>query len=223
MVPVKPFMVGIAGGSCSGKSTLAEKLAEVLLPAPSFILNCDRYYRSLELLPVSERPRRNFDSPEMIDTALLEKNLRRIRSGLPAELPVYDFQIHARRPSPEILRPPEVVLVEGLLLFVLPGIPELFDLKVYVEARDEIRLARRMERDKKERGRTEREIREIYFQNVLPAHRNLVEPSRKLADMVVDGESDPESAAREIAGEIMSSKSPRPGGGGGRSRKRSPG
>jgi uridine kinase len=198
----RPLLVGLGGGSCAGKTTLAELIHDSLKPAAAIIAS-DRYYRSLDHLPPEKRPRENFDSPGMLDRALLEEHLELLRAGKPAELPVYDFCLHTRSKETERLIPPPVIIVEGIFLLADPGLRKLFDLSVYVETREDIRFARRLRRDRKERGRTAEEVRERYFAEVRPAHQKLVRPGRAAADLVVRGEENLKEAARIVVDRIV--------------------
>lgn len=195
-------MVGIAGGSCAGKSTLTRRVAEYLLPLESNRITGDRYYRPLDHLAPAERCRQNFDSPDMIDLPLLEKQLAALKNGEAVELPVYDYRVHTRADRTERIDPAPVVLVEGLLVLAIPRIYPLFDLKVYIETPDEVRLSRRIRRDRETRGRTVESVLRQYLETVLPAHRKLVRPSRDRADMVVKGEGTIDAAAAAVAEKI---------------------
>lgn len=202
MTAARPLLVGLSGGSCAGKTTLAGLVRDLLRPGETAVIASDRYYRPLDHLPPEERPRQNFDSPQMLDRDLLKEHLALLRAGRPAELPVYDFRLHTRSPETERLAPPPVVLVEGIFLFANRGLRELFDLKVYVQTGEEIRLARRLRRDREERGRSEEETRRRYFAEISPAHRRSVRPGREIADLVVSGEGDQEAAARDVVEQI---------------------
>lgn len=197
-----PLLVGLGGGSCAGKTTLAELTGKRLLPTPAAVIAADRYYRPLDHLPREERHRENFDSPEMLDRELLKSHLLRLKAGETIEIPVYDFRLHTRSEETEPLDPPPVVLVEGIFLLADPELRGLVDLAIYVETGEGKRRARRIRRDREERGRTEEEVRRRYRSQVLPAHRRLSGPARKGADLVVSGEENPEESARIIAGRI---------------------
>jgi uridine kinase len=197
-----PLLVGLAGGSCAGKTTLAGLVKERLAPTAAAIISSDRYYRPLDHLPPERRSRENFDSPAMLDLELLKKHLTLLRAGKPARLPVYDFRLHTRSKETEQLVPPPVILVEGIFLLADPDLAKLFHLAVYVETREAVRLARRLRRDRAERGRTAEEILDRYFAEVRPAHQRLVRPGRKSAGLVVNGEDKLEESARLVAGRI---------------------
>ena len=197
-----PLLIGLAGGSCAGKTTLAGLVQERLAPTASAIISSDRYYRPLDHIPPESRSRENFDSPAMLDFELLKEHLALLRARKPARLPVYDFRLHTRSKETEELVPPPVILVEGIFLLADPGLAKLFHLAVYVETREAVRLARRLRRDRAERGRTAEEILDRYFAEVRPAHQRLVRPGRAAAGLVVDGEDNLEESARRIAGRI---------------------
>ena len=198
------LLVGIGGGSCAGKSTLAALVREKLSPIETAIITCDRYYRPLDHLPREERHLQDFDSPGMLDQALLAEHLRRLREGRPAGVPVYDFRLHTRSAETETLLPPAVLLVEGILLFADAGLSRLLDLKIYIEAAADLRLARRIRRDRTERGRSTDSVLDQYFSAVRPAHEKLVAPTRARVDLVVSGEGDTGKAAEEIVNLIRS-------------------
>lgn len=190
-----PLLIGLAGGSCAGKTTLARLIKDRLAPIPTAIINTDRYYRPLDHLPVEKRTLENFDSPEMLERELLRSHLTLLKSGKPAGLPVYDFRLHTRSPETELIDPPPVILVEGLFVLTDPGIRPLFDLAVFVDTPSDIRLARRILRDQAERERTPEETIKRYFSQIRPGHENFAKPGRNNADLVVNGENEPEEAA----------------------------
>ncbi len=198
-----PLLVGLGGGSCAGKSTLAGRVREILKPLETEIFTSDRYYRPLDHLSPEERHRENFDDPGMLDRELLIEHLALLKAGKPAEIPVYDFRLHTRANETRSLLPKPVIIVEGIFLLGDPELRRLFDLAVYVEAGEELRLARRIRRDREERGRDEEEVRRRHYSQVRPAHEKLVRPGRKAADLVVNGEGDPEAAARAVADRIF--------------------
>ena len=138
----------------------------------------------------------------MLDLELLKEHLSLLRAGKPARLPVYDFRLHTRSQETEELVPPPVILVEGIFLLADPGLVKRFHLAVYVETREAVRLARRLRRDRAERGRTTEEILDRYFAEVRPAHQRLVRPGRESAGLVVDGADNLEESARLVAGRI---------------------
>ena len=180
-----PFLVGIAGGSGSGKTVLAQALCEGLRPAVATALAQDAYYRDRATLPPSARERLDFDTPDAFDQDLFVEHLSALRGGERIRPPRYCFVTHCRRGHGEPLGPADVVLVEGLFPFVDPRARELYDLRIYLDAPERVRLARRVARDVRERGRTEQSVMEQYRRSTLPAHRRWVEPSRAWADVVL--------------------------------------
>ncbi len=197
-----PILIALTGGSCAGKTTLARLIRKMLPPGETAVISTDRYYRPLDHLPPGRRHLENFDSPEMLDRDRLREHLGLLKRGNPVELPVYDFRLHTRSAEIELLRPLPVVLVEGIFLLVDPDLRLFFDLTVYVDTPEEVRLGRRIRRDSEERGRSEEEVRKRYLVQVRPAHRKLVRPGRELADLVVSGERGLEIAARSVAERI---------------------
>ncbi len=176
------FVLGLAGGTSSGKSTLGVALAE-RLGDRLLVLHHDRYY-----LDVAEPRGHNYDHPDALDTALLIRNLDALRAGREALLPDYDFTTHSRRPEPQRVAPRPLVLVEGILVLADPDLRARLDFKVYMHAADDLRLARRLRRDIAERGRDTEGVLDQYLSTVRPMHRRFVEPSRLHADLILSGE-----------------------------------
>jgi uridine kinase len=185
----RPFLIGIAGGTGSGKTTVARAIIEAVA-GHAVLIDMDAYYRPLDAMPLAERDRVNFDHPDTIDFPLLISHVRELRAGRAIEKPVYDFSRHTRAPHTEHVEPREVVVVEGILCLASPGLRALFDLKVFVDVPDEVRFARRLARDVSERGRTAESVRAQYEATVRPMHREFVEPGKAFADIVLhDGEA----------------------------------
>jgi len=179
-------IIGIAGPSCSGKSSIAAALAESL-PDETVVLPIDHYYHDLARLEPAERFRFNFDIPEAIDLDLLLGNLTDLSRGASTTRPVYLFPQHVRAAEGQHLDPPDFVILEGLFALYWPEVLSLLDTRIYVTAPDEVCLARRLERDVRERGRTPDSVREQYESTVRPMWRRHVEPTRARAELVVDG------------------------------------
>lgn len=183
-------LVGIAGGTGSGKSTLATRLTRVLGSEACALVTQDSYYRDLSRFPYEERREVNFDHPESIDSGLLASHLKALKSGEPVERPVYDFSRHIRSSGGEILQPAPVVIVEGILVFVWPEVFAQLDVAIFVDTPADIRLARRVRRDIKERGREVTGVLDQYLATVRTMHEMYVEPSRGKADLIVPGFGD---------------------------------
>ncbi|MBA3658166.1 MAG: uridine kinase [Gemmatimonadales bacterium] len=181
-----PYLVAVAGGSGSGKTTVARALVEAFAPA-AVLLDQDSYYRDQSHLPLSERAHLNFDHPDAIETALLADHLARLRAGLAIDKPVYDFAVHGRTPRTERVEPRALIVVDGILLLAVPPLREAFDLRLFVDVSDDIRFIRRLLRDIAERGRSVENIVDQYLETVRPMHLQFVEPSRRYADLVLTG------------------------------------
>lgn len=193
---MRPFLVGIAGGTASGKTTLAAGAAARL---GATVIAHDRYYRD------APDPRHHdFDHPDALDTPGLVAHLTALRSGGAIQAPIYDFKRHARASASERIEPAPIVLVEGILVLAEPALRLAFDYTVYVHADDDVRLGRRLRRDTTERGRTWEDVLRQWFHTVRPAHRRWVAPSRNVAHLVLDGEADAEAeVARLVSGVRM--------------------
>ena len=183
------LVIGIAGGTGSGKSTVARRVAEALTggtaAASVAFLDMDAYYRNMAHLPMAERRRVNWDHPDAFDVDLLVEHLDRLASGRAVEKPVYDFVEHARASRTVALAPADVIVVDGILLFVDERVRERCDVKVYVDADADVRLIRRLKRDLAHRGRPFEEVLEQYLATVRPMHLQFVEPSKRYADVIV--------------------------------------
>jgi uridine kinase len=182
---VRPLIIGIAGGSGSGKSTVSCKVAESLAPASVAFIDMDAYYRNFAHLPIEERRRINWDHPDAFDFDLFVAQLGELAAGRAICKPVYDFVSHTRTARTEQVEPSEVIVVDGILLFVDERVRELCDVKVYVDAGADVRLIRRIRRDMKKRGRPLEEILDQYLSTVQPMHLQFVEPSKRYADVIV--------------------------------------
>ncbi len=183
--PMKPLVIGIAGGTGSGKSTVARNLADGLPEGSVVILDHDSYYCHHPDLPFEERQLLNFDHPDALDNALLVEHLDLLRAGEPADIPSYDFVNHLRKDVTRPVEPAPVVIVEGILVFVDEALRERMDIKIFVDTDADIRLFRRIRRDMETRGRTFQQIREQYYKTVRPMHLQFVEPCKRLADLII--------------------------------------
>jgi len=180
-------IVAIAGPTASGKTTLASKLAKSLGIKNTVIITQDQYYKDWSKLSLKERAQINFDSPASFDFCLLEKQLRDLRYGKVIKAPCYSYRLHKRLKKTVIIKPKKWIIIDGLLLFCHKSIRDLFDFKVYIESERATSFARRIRRDLKHRGDTIESVCKRYFNDVIPMQEKYVEPQRKFADVVVDG------------------------------------
>ena len=195
------MIIGICGGTGSGKTTIARQLVETIDSQNVVLLEQDSYYRNLSDMPLDARHKANFDHPAAFDNELLVNHLRRLKSGLRVEVPVYDFRTHTRSNEIKPVTPKPVILIEGILIFAEPKIRELLDIKVFVDTSSDIRFIRRLGRDIRERGRTMESVIEQYLVTVRPMHNEFVEPFKRYADIIV-----PEGASNnKITTEILCS------------------
>jgi uridine kinase len=182
---VKPLLIGIAGGTGSGKSTVARRVAEALHGVSVVSLDMDAYYRSLTHLSLEQRRHVNWDHPDAFDFDLLLAHLESLVARRGIDKPVYDYVSHLRSEHTVHVEPADVVVIDGILLFVDPRVRALCDLKVFVDTDADVRLVRRIRRDMRTRGRPLDDILEQYVTTVRPMHLEFVEPTKQLADVVV--------------------------------------
>ena len=182
---LKPLIIGIAGGSGSGKSTVARNVAELLTTSSVAFIDMDAYYKNFTNLSLDDRRQLNWDHPDAFDHDLLCSHLSALSRREPIEKPEYDFVTHLRRAEITAVAPADVIVIDGILLFVDDRIRDLCDVKVFVDADADIRLIRRIERDTHVRGRPLDEIIEQYLSTVQPMHLQFVEPSKRYADVIV--------------------------------------
>jgi uridine kinase len=180
-----PIIIGIAGGSGSGKTTVIEQITEARGTEHIAVLEHDAYYHDLSHLPPDERAQFNFDHPDALETELLRTHLDRLRRGEPVEKPVYDFATHRRLDTTERVAPRPIIIIEGILVLAEPALKETMDIKLYVDAADDIRLMRRVRRDTQERGRSVEAVLHQYERTVRPMHLEFVEPSKREADVII--------------------------------------
>lgn len=201
--PDRPLFIGLAGGSGSGKTTIAEALVHRLEGRVS-LLSHDAYYRHMPELSFEERTRVNYDHPSSLETELLVKHLESLRSGVAIDQPVYDFSTHLRSDETERVEPGNVVVVEGILVLAEPELRSELDLKIFVDTDPDLRLARRIDRDITERGRTVHSVLGQYFDTVRPMHIEFVQPSLRYADLIIPEGYNP--AAVETVVELIRSR-----------------
>ena len=182
---MKPLIIGIAGGTGSGKSTVARNVAQALHTESVAFIDMDAYYLNFAHLPFAERKKINWDHPDAFDWALLIQQLERLAAGESIEKPVYDFVDHTRSDQTVVVPPAHVVVVDGILLFSDARVRELCDVKVFVDADPDIRLIRRIRRDTAKRGRALDEVLDQYLTTVQPMHLQFVEPTKRYADVIV--------------------------------------
>lgn len=179
------MIIGICGGTGSGKTTVASKILETVDSGSVALLQQDNYYKELAHLPYEERARQNFDHPDSIDMELFVEHLRRLKSGKGIDRPVYDFTIHTRSKETVRLEPKPVVIVEGILIFDNKPLRDLMDIKIFVDTDADLRFIRRLRRDITERARTVESVIHQYLSTVRPMHLEFVEPSKRYADVII--------------------------------------
>jgi uridine kinase len=181
----RSVIVGVAGGSGSGKTTVVRRIVESLGNDQVTVLEHDRYYRDRSDLRLEERAALNYDHPDSLETDLMVRHIEALRRGDPVDVPVYDFARYARTTATETAHPRRAIIVEGILIFTDAALRNLLDVKVFVDADDDIRFIRRLRRDVAERGRTMESVVEQYLNTVKPMHLDFVEPSKRYADIIV--------------------------------------
>lgn len=179
------MVVGISGGTGSGKTTLSELILEKIGREKIAYLPHDAYYRDQKHLPLEERAKVNYDHPDSLETELLIEHIEQLKEGHEIEMPQYDFTVHSRKQKTLPIKPKRVVLVEGILIFVEKALRNLFDMKIYVDTDADIRFIRRLTRDVTERGRTVQSVINQYLDTVRPMHLEFVENSKRYADIIV--------------------------------------
>ncbi len=189
----KILVIGIAGGTGSGKTTLMKNIVERFGPVVT-VLSHDNYYKCRDSLPYEERCKLNYDEPDAMDTSLMVYHLEQLRRGEAIDCPVYDFAIHNRSKETVRVDPRQVIIVEGILIFENEPLRDLMDIKIFVDTDADVRLCRRIKRDVSKRGRTLESVLEQYQATVKPMHEKYVEPSKRYADIVV-----PEGGKNKVA------------------------
>ena len=198
---MKPLIIGIAGGTGSGKSTFARKVADALDASSVAFIDMDAYYVNFAHLSMEDRRHINWDHPDALDLRLLAEHLAQLADGYAIEKPVYDFVTHTRREDTQRVEPADVIVIDGILLLVDERIRDLCDVKVFVDADADIRLIRRIRRDMRVRGRSLDEVLEQYVSTVQPMHLQFVEPSKRWADVIV-----PRGGHNKVAIEMIVAK-----------------
>jgi len=198
----RPLVVGIAGGTGSGKTTVAHKLAAAMPQGRCVTIEHDAYYRDQSHLAPDDRAKTNYDHPESLESTLLATHLRELRAGRAVDVPIYDFATHNRRRDTRHVEPARVIIVEGILVFTEAALREQLDIKIFVDTDADIRLIRRIRRDLEQRGRTFASVRDQYYATVRPMHIEHVEPSKRWADLIVPEGGDNKVALDVILGQL---------------------
>lgn len=182
---MQSLLIGVAGGSGSGKTTVSHAILERVGRERIAYLQHDAYYRDRSSLPIEERARINYDHPDSLETDLLIEHLKQLRAGRAIEMPQYDFAQHIRKRETRRVEPRNVILVEGILIFADRTLREMFDIKIFVDTDPDLRFLRRLQRDITERGRTVESVIAQYLETVRPMHLEFVEPSKRYADVII--------------------------------------
>ena len=185
MASTHPLVIGVAGGSGSGKTTVVRRIVDSIGDAQVTVLEHDRYYRDRGDLRLEERAALNYDHPDSLETDLMVRHLEVLRSGSPIDAPIYDFARHARQPHTEPMPPRRAIIVEGILIYTDAALRRLMDVKVFVDTDDDTRFIRRLQRDIADRGRTLQSVIDQYLGTVKPMHLEFVEPSKRYADIII--------------------------------------
>ena len=182
---MKPIIIGVAGGTGSGKTTVSQEILRRVGAERIAFIQHDSYYRDRSHLSPEERAKLNYDHPDSLESELLVVHLQQLQRGQPVDVPVYDFTIHTRTDETRCVEPKRVILVEGILIFAEPALREMFDVKIWVDTDADVRFIRRLRRDITERGRTVKSVIEQYEGTVRPMHLEFAEPSKRYADVII--------------------------------------
>ncbi|SFI32321.1 uridine kinase [Tindallia magadiensis] len=197
----KPILIGVTGGTGSGKSTVARQIFKQLPNQNIATIPQDAYYKNQDHLPMEERIQTNYDHPMSFETDLLVKHLKSLLSGESIQMPQYDFERHTRKSETLLVEPRDIIILEGILLFNEPKLRELMNIKIFVDTDADIRVIRRIKRDIRDRGRTLESVIDQYMNTVRPAHLQFVEPNKKYADIII-----PEGGKNMVAIDIIVTK-----------------
>ena len=198
---MQPFLVGVAGGTGSGKTTVARRIAAAVPAGLVNVVEHDNYYVDRPDLSYEERCGLNFDHPASLETSLMIEQLRAIKKGQRVQVPLYDFKVHRRSAETREVGPTPIVVVEGILIFAEPELRDALDLKIFVDTDADIRVLRRVRRDMEQRGRSFESVREQYYNTVRPMHLQFVEPSKRWADVII-----PEGGENAVALDLIINK-----------------
>ena len=199
---LKTVLVGIAGASGSGKTSLAHKIKKRLRSSDVIHMLSDHYYKDSSHLSMAQRNKRNYDHPDAIDFPMLIAHLKKLQKGHTIDQPVYDFSVHNRTVETVTVGPARVVLLDGILIFSVPELRELLDLKIYIETPLDMCFIRRLRRDVRKRGRTVESVIEQYLSTVRPMFMQFVDPSKAYADLIIAGEGSMDADTQEVVGLI---------------------
>ncbi len=194
----RPITIGVAGGSGSGKTTVAHVILDRIGAEHIAYVPHDSYYRDLGDLPLDQRSLVNFDHPDSLDTDLFVEHIQALRGWQPIHMPVYNFATHSRTDEVRVIQPHRIILVEGILIFAEPRLRELFDVRIFVDTDDDVRFIRRLQRDVAERGRTPESVIQQWMTTVRPMYLEFVEPSKRYAHVII-----PEGGLNEVAMEMV--------------------
>jgi uridine kinase len=200
-VGMQSIVIGVAGGTGSGKTTVANEILERVGAKHIAYIPHDAYYRDHSHMPLEERAQVNYDHPDSLETELLVEHLKELRAGRAIEIPVYDFTTHTRTQQTRRVGPAPVILVEGILVFAERALRALFDVKLYIDTDADVRFIRRLRRDIEERGRSAESVCDQYLSTVRPMHLEFVEPSKRYADVII-----PEGGFNEVAIEMVAAR-----------------
>lgn len=198
---MRPLVIGVAGGSGSGKSTVVREIVRGVAPEAVSLVHQDAYYRDYGHLPAEERATINFDHPDALENDLLVRHLDELIAGRGVDMPVYDFHTHTRADRTVRIEPTGVVIVDGILVLADKALRERMDVRIFVDTDADVRLIRRIRRDVEERGRTVESVLAQYERTVRPMHRDFVEPSRRWADLII-----PEGGFNRVAVDMLVTK-----------------
>ena len=198
---MKTLCIGVAGGTGSGKTTVANEIVRRVGRSRIVTVNQDRYYHDLAPVDEHQRIHHNFDHPSAIEEQLLVEHVRLLKAGRPAPLPIYDFPRHVRTEATEVVHPQSVILIEGILVLAIPALRELLDVKIFVDTDSDLRFIRRLRRDMDERARTLESVVEQYLATVRPMHLEFVESSKRWADVII-----PEGGYNTVALDLVISR-----------------
>ena len=198
---MKPIIIGVAGGSGSGKTTVVQQIARSFSSEQVMVIQHDFYYRDQGHLSLKERASLNYDHPDVLETGLLVYHLQELTAGRPVEIPIYNFATHSRENATKTVYPRKVVIVEGILILVDEALRDMMDIKVFVDTDADIRFIRRLNRDVAERERTVQSVIQQYLDTVKPMHEEFVEPSKRYAHIII-----PEGGYNQVAVDMLMTK-----------------